>query len=94
MVATHKGDGTHVEDVKDSVEVQFPGGDRFFIARRMDESRDRVPLALFDDLPLDLCHSPAIKSVVSELPKVSRHHRFDPRHQLLNRLAHGLTEII
>ena len=70
MVATHKGDGTHVEDVKDPVEVQFPGGDRFFIARRMDESRDRVPLALFDDLPLDLCHSPAIKSVVSELPKV------------------------
>ena len=70
MVATHKGGGTHVKDVKNPVEVQFPVGDRFLIARRMDKSRDRVPLALLDDLPLDLCHSPAVKSVVNELPKV------------------------
>ena len=56
--------------MKDPVEVQFPSPDRILIARRMDNSRDRVPLPLFDDLPLDLCHSPAIKSVVSELPNM------------------------
>ena len=69
VVVIHKGDRTHVEDVKDPVEVQFPGPDRILIARRMDKSRDRVSLALLDDIPLNLRHSPAIKSVVSELPK-------------------------
>ena len=69
LVVIHKGDRTHVEDVKDPVEVQFPGPDRILIARRMDKSRDRVSLTLLDDLPLNLRHSPAIKSVVSELPK-------------------------
>ena len=36
----------------------------------MYKSGGRVPLALFDDLPLDLRHSPTIKSVVNELSKM------------------------
>ena len=36
-----RSEGTHVEDVKNPVEVQFPAGDRFLIVRRMDKSGDR-----------------------------------------------------
>ena len=70
VAARHKSDGTHVKDMKDPVEIQFPGGDGLLIVRRVDKSGDRVPSALFDDLPLDLCYSPAIKNVVRTSPKV------------------------
>jgi len=52
-----KGNRTYVEDKKDPVELQLPSGNRLLII-----------LPLFDDLPLDLCCSPAIKNVVGELP--------------------------
>ena len=58
---------THVEDVEDLGEVQPPGSDRPFIALRVEESRDGVPFPPLDDLPLNLCHSPVIQDMVSEL---------------------------
>ena len=57
--------------MKDPVEIQLPSRDSILIVCCVDDSGDRVPLALFDDLPLDLCHSPVIKSIVSELSKVN-----------------------
>ena len=89
----YKGGTTHVEDMKNPVEDQFPAGDLFLIVRRMDKSGDRIPPAVFDDLPLDLRHSPAIKSVCQRVVQ-SDHHRFDSRRQLCNRLAYRLTEVI
>ena len=65
-----RSDGTHIEDEKDPVEVQPPGCDRLFIVLRVEKSRDRISFAPLDDIPLDLSHSPAIASLVSELPKV------------------------
>ena len=53
-----QGDGTHVEDTKNSLEVQIPGRDRLFIVPRVIESRDRIPSAPLDDVPLDLVHNP------------------------------------
>jgi hypothetical protein len=62
-------DGTYVEDVKNPVELQLPTGNHFFVILRLEESRDGVPPTPFDDFLLDLCHSPAIGSIVSELSK-------------------------
>jgi len=44
--------------MKNPVEVQPPGGDRFFIVLRVITSRDRIPFPPLDDVPLDLFHSP------------------------------------
>jgi len=65
---SHKVDGTHIEDVKDPVEVQPPGGDHLLIILRVEMSRDCISLARLDEVPLYLGHSPAIESLVSELP--------------------------
>lgn len=54
--------------MKDSVELQPPGGDRILVGLRVEESRDSVPFTPLDDLPLDLGHSPAIETLVREWP--------------------------
>ena len=62
---------THVEDMKDPVEVRFPGGNHLLIILRVEMSRDHISLAPLHDVPLDLGHSPAIESsAVSEIPDV------------------------
>ena len=61
-----RGDGTHVEDVEDPVEVQPPGGNRPLIVLRVKNSRDRILFTPLDDAPLDLGHSPTIESLVNE----------------------------
>ena len=61
-----RGDGTHVEDVEDPVEVQPPGGNRPLIVLRVKNSRDRILFTPLDDARLDLGHSPTIESLVSE----------------------------
>ena len=53
-----QGDGTHVEDTKNPLEVQIPGRDRLFIVIRVITSRDRIPSAPLGDVPLDLVHNP------------------------------------
>ena len=53
-----RGDRTHVEDTKDPLEVQLPGGDRLSIVLRVVTSRDRVPPSPLGDVPLDLVHNP------------------------------------
>ena len=56
--------------MEDPVEVRLPSSDRFLIILRMHKPRDRVPSALFDDLPLYLRHGSAIGSVISEPSKL------------------------
>ena len=62
----YRGDGTHVEDVKDPIEAQSPGGDRPLIVLRVENSRDCTPFTPLDDPPLDLGYSPAIANLVKE----------------------------
>ena len=57
-------DRTHVKVPKDIVEVQPPGGDRFFIFLRMETPRDRIPFAPLDHLPLNVCYRPEIESIL------------------------------
>ena len=87
------GGGTHVEDQKGPVEVKLPNGDHFLVTLRMKELTDCIPPVLFGDLPMDLCHSSAIKSVVSEVIRTVRH-RFNLHGQIVDRFAHGLTEVV
>ena len=48
------------------VEIQPPDGDYVLIAPCVENSRGHVSFALFDNVPLDFCHSPAVESLVSE----------------------------
>ena len=61
---------THVEDMKDPVEVRPPGRDRLFVILRMEHPRDPISLTPLSDVLLDLGHSPVIRSSVSERPGV------------------------
>ena len=72
--------GTHVECKQDPVEVRLPSRNRVRITLGVDKSGDSAPFALFDDLLLDLLHSSAIQSIVSELSKPA-YRRLSPRCQ-------------
>ena len=56
----YAGDRAHPKNLKNLVEVQLPGRDRLFVVLRVKQSRDRIPFAPLDQLPLNICHSPAI----------------------------------
>jgi hypothetical protein len=49
--------------MKNPIELQLPTGDCFLVVPRMEKSTDRVPFALFDDLPLDLPYGSVAGSV-------------------------------
>ena len=51
-------------------EVLHPSGIPVLIALREDETRDYIPFTQLDDLSLDLGHSSAIMTLVSESPGV------------------------
>ena len=53
--------------MKNPIELLPPGGNRIFVVLRMEDSRDRVPFTLLNDLPLDLGHSSVIEASVNEL---------------------------
>ena len=50
-------DRTHVKDLNNLVEVQFPGGDLFLVVLCMETSRNHISFSLLDDVPFDLPHS-------------------------------------
>ena len=70
MAVVRGGGRTHVEDMKDPIEVQSPGRDRLFIILRVEHPRQPVSFTPLFDVPLDLGHGPAIESLVSEWPGV------------------------
>ena len=59
----------------------------------MKKSNDFIPLAVFDDLPLYLRHSPTIENTVGGRNR-SVHCRFNSRRQLIYRIANGLAKVI
>ena len=61
----NKPDLTYIEDVKDPEKVAPPSDNLVLIALRIESPRSYVPLALFDDIPLDLCYCPAIGTSAS-----------------------------
>ena len=62
---SHRSDDrTHVKDPKDIFEVRPPSGDRLFIFLRVEVSRDRIPFAPLDQLPLNICYRPAIETIL------------------------------
>jgi len=87
-----KGDGTHVKDTKNPVEVQLPGGDRLFVVLRVVTSRDRVPFSPLDDILLSLFHSPD-RELGEEIARGT--HRWpNSRRQFPNPPEDGPTELI
>ena len=61
---------THVEDMKNPIEVQLPRPNRFLIILCMHKSGYQILFTLLSDLLLDLLHCPAITSAVGELSKL------------------------
>jgi len=62
----HPNDGTHIEDPKNLIQVQFPGGDPLFIFPRVEIPADRVLFAPLGELPLNICHGPWIESIIND----------------------------
>ena len=58
--------GTHVKDMKEPVEIQPPGRDSFFVALRVEKARNGISFPQLDGVPLDLRHSPTVKSTISK----------------------------
>jgi len=56
----YEDDGTHVEDMKDPVEVQPPGRNLFLVVLCVEVSGNRISFALLGDPRLDLRNSPEI----------------------------------
>ena len=63
--SSYEDDGTHIEDLKDPVEVRLPACDFLFVVLGVEVSRSRASFALLYDLPLDLRHGPKIRSKMS-----------------------------
>ena len=60
--SSNRTDRTHIEDVKDPMEVLPPSGNRTLVILHVEESGDRMSFTLLGDLLLDLGHSPAIET--------------------------------
>ena len=75
----------HLEDMKDSIEVRPPGGNRGFILLRVEHAGDSISFFRFDGGPLDLRHGSAIEGMVSKPGTVSSSGSSGSRRQLLNR---------
>ena len=63
-------DRTHIEHMKDPIEVRPPCRDRLFIVLCVEHSRDTASLTPLDDVLLDLRHSSTIVNPVSGSPGV------------------------
>ena len=57
----YSGGRTHVQDLKDLVEIQSPGDDLFPVVFYMQMSRNHVSFFLLSDIPFDLCHNPGFR---------------------------------
>ena len=84
---------THVEDLKDPIQVRLPTRNLILVVPRVKKSGDAAPPTLFDDLILDFRDGTVIESAISGRTR-DAYRWFDSRRQLIYRLAHGLTEVI
>ena len=47
-IGLYRNNETHVEDLKNLVEDQFPSGDHLFVVLRVETSRDHIPFTPLD----------------------------------------------
>ena len=87
-----RSDRTHVEDVKNPVEVRPPGSNRLFIILRVEMPRDRVSLVPLDDVRLYLVHSP--DRGLSEQILQRTHRWFNSRRQFFDGLEDRLAKLV
>ena len=52
---------THVEDLKNLVEIQPPSGDLLLVVLRVESWGDPTPFIPFDELSLDICNGPRVE---------------------------------
>ena len=88
-----RGNGTHVKDTANPVEVKLPGGNRLFIVLRVIASRDRIPFPPLDDVLLDPVHDPD-RELGEEIARRMHRSRFNSRRQFRNHLEDGPIELI
>lgn len=73
------------------IEIQCPGGDCLFVVLRVVIPRKRMPFAPFDDITLDLGHSPAVEGLVYKSSNMcaasSTHVASDPTASRTDRLG-------
>ena len=62
----HPNDGTHIEDPKNLIQVQFPAGDPLFIFPRVEIPRDQIPFAPLGKLPSNICQGPGIGGIIND----------------------------
>jgi hypothetical protein len=91
-MASHLSNRTHAKDLKNPIEVQPPGGNHLLVVLRVKSSRYHTPFAPLDQLPLDICHRPAIESISVNGSKA--HRQFNSQRQLIYRVVHGRTELV
>ena len=60
----HTNNRTHAKDLRDLAKVRLPGRDRLFLTLCVKASRDYISITPLDQLPLNICHGPAIKSIL------------------------------
>ena len=62
----------HIKDLKNSVQVQPPGSDRFSVrVLLVQKPRDWILFTPLDDVRLDLDHSATVERFVSKHPEVN-----------------------
>ena len=57
----YSGDGTHVKDLKNLVQIRPTGGNLFLVALCMQMSRNPITFSLLGNIPFDLRHSPRVR---------------------------------
>jgi len=62
----HPSDRTHLEDLKDLVEVQPPGSNHLFVVIPVEKSRDRIPFTPLDELLVNIYHGPVIEGTLAD----------------------------
>ena len=80
--------------MKDPIEVRSPGGNFVPVVLCMEMSRNHISIVQLDNVPLDLCHSPGIGSKTSSTSHSNVRFCCNSRRQLLDRLAHGVVEVV
>ena len=61
---SHPSDKTYVKDLDNLIEVQPPGSDDLFTFPRVETPGDRIQFIPLGQLPLNVCHCPAIEEII------------------------------
>ena len=61
----YPSNGTHVEDLKNLVQVHPPSGNSLFVFLHVETPRDRIPFNPLEELLLNTCYDPAVESIIS-----------------------------